>query len=64
VRISIVNILGQTVKVLSEKTWPRGRHHILWNGRDEQGIELSSGIYLIIFKTNRQSIIKRMELLR
>lgn len=64
VRISIVNILGQTINVVSEKTWSTGRHQVLWDGRDEQGVELSSGVYFIVFETGRQSIIKRMELLR
>jgi hypothetical protein len=46
VRLVVFNVLGQEVRVLSNGRLEAGFHRIVWNGRDERGRELASGIYL------------------
>ncbi|MCP4634843.1 MAG: T9SS type A sorting domain-containing protein, partial [candidate division Zixibacteria bacterium] len=43
--ISIYNILGQKVKVLENRLHNSGPHTAQWNGKDESGDLLASGIY-------------------
>jgi len=40
------------------------RHEITWNGRDEAGRELPSGVYLYQLESNGSTISKRMSLIR
>ncbi|MFZ5433099.1 MAG: T9SS type A sorting domain-containing protein [Calditrichota bacterium] len=64
VRLSILNILGQEVAVLSDAIQSAGQHRVQWNGRDAMGNDLSSGIYLYRLETTSFQDIKKMILLR
>jgi hypothetical protein len=45
VRADICNILGQKVKTLVDGRQAAGPHSAVWDGRNERGEEVSSGIY-------------------
>jgi len=45
VQLRIVNLLGQTVKMFTPGKQSAGKHHIFWNGRNEQAQVVPSGIY-------------------
>ncbi len=64
VRLSIFNIVGQEVAVLSDAIQSAGQHRVQWNGRDAMGNDLSSGIYLYRLETTSFQNIKKMILLR
>ncbi|MFZ0392074.1 MAG: right-handed parallel beta-helix repeat-containing protein [Calditrichia bacterium] len=64
VRLTIFDILGRRVKTLFTGTSPAGLHVFHWNGRNDNGLPIESGIYFCRLQTgNRQQII-RMHLLR
>ncbi len=46
VRISIYNMLGQQIKVLEDKIHQEGLHKVQWNGKDENGNLMTSGVYM------------------
>ena len=52
VTIQIYNVLGQRVRTLLDREESAGRHHIQWDGRNNSGYELSTGIYFMRFKAN------------
>jgi hypothetical protein len=62
--IIIYNILGQKVRVLVDEDKLPGRYEILWDGKDDKGKEVSSGIYFYQLKTGGFKETKRMVLLR
>ena len=64
VKLIIYNILGQRVKTLINGFQKAGYKRIVWNGRDESGKEVSSGIYLYKIDTGRHSDIKKMVMLK
>jgi hypothetical protein len=64
VEIAVYNILGQKVRTLLEEYQTVGRHRMLWDGRDDGGKEVSSGIYLYRIRTSEFSQTKKMVLLR
>jgi PKD repeat protein len=46
VRINVFNTRGQLVRVLMNETKSTGRYTVEWDGRDERGAQMSSGIYV------------------
>lgn len=45
VSVEIFNVLSQRIRLLSHKLQGPGNFQVIWNGRDEQGRVMSSGIY-------------------
>jgi len=45
VKIIVWNVLGQKVKTLVEANLDPGRKSVKWDGRDEQGNPVGSGVY-------------------
>ncbi len=45
VRIDIYNYRGQLVKTLVNTDKAAGRHSVDWDGTDQQGMPVSSGVY-------------------
>ena len=66
VSLEIYNLLGQKVRTLVEGAKEAGSHSVIWNGRDESGKVLSSGIYLYRLKTEQGDFVqvKKMLLVR
>ncbi len=46
VRLTIFDLLGREVAELVNRVQPEGIHHIRWNGKDNRGNPLPSGMYL------------------
>ncbi len=65
VSLQVYNILGQKVANLLEQQLAPGKHEIRWNGKNQHGQELPSGIYIYVLRINeRPAIRKKMILLR
>ncbi|MFC1898619.1 T9SS type A sorting domain-containing protein [Candidatus Cloacimonadota bacterium] len=52
VDLLIFNIKGQKIKSLIKNEYTKGSHSIIWNGDDESGKLVSSGIYYYILNVN------------
>ncbi len=63
VEIVVFNVLGQQVATLLKAYQPIGRHQIQWNGRDQSGQTVSSGVYFIQLHTNKGRIKSRKVML-
>jgi ligand-binding sensor domain-containing protein len=62
--LKIYNILGQLVKTLvAEEKFP-GNYNIIWDGEDNSGKDVASGIYFYQLKTNDYTDTKKMLLLK
>ena len=46
VRLVIYNILGQPVRTLVDRFQAAERYQVSWDGRDQQGVSLPSGVYI------------------
>jgi len=60
VSINIFNEMGQLIKTLVKEEKLPGSYDITWNGQDEVGISVSSGIYFCQMKTEGFSSVKRV----
>jgi len=64
VDLRIMNIRGQTVRTLVDEEKSAGWYTVTWDGKNESGQQVSSGIYLYLLETNEGSILKKMTLIR
>lgn len=62
--VSIFNILGQRVKVLTHSYLPSGRHKIVWDGDDQFGNPVASGIYFCRLKSGNSVSCRKVVLLK
>nr|WP_321268662.1 T9SS type A sorting domain-containing protein [uncultured Sulfurimonas sp.] len=62
--VFIYNIMGQKVKTLVSEYMNPGVHNIVWDGRDESGNTVSSGVYICRLKMGEQAVTKQMMLLK
>jgi len=64
VRLSIYNLLGQEIRRLIDGEMEAGTHSVQWDGRDDSGRVLASGVYLCRFQAGDFTQTKRIVLLR
>ena len=64
VKLVIYNILGQRVKTLVNDAKSPGQYSAIWNGRNDAGVEVSSGVYLYLFKAGDFVETKKMIFLK
>ncbi len=64
VTLVIYNTLGQKVKTLMQGYLKAGTTSVNWDGKDQKGNTVSSGIYLYELKAGNQTESKRMVLLK
>ena len=63
--LSIYNIKGQKIKTLTHDEFATGSHSIIWNGEDEIGRPVSSGVYLYKLNVNGKTVaVKKCLLLK
>ena len=64
VRLEIFNISGKRIRTLVSETQSAGYHEVMWNGKDEQGVQPGSGVYLIRLVTRHETVIRSVLLLK
>ena len=64
VSLQIFNLSGQVIRVLTEQFHIAGRYEYLWDGRNDRGQPVSSGLYLVRIQTVDAHAIRKMTLLK
>ncbi|MCB5234619.1 MAG: C25 family cysteine peptidase [Candidatus Cloacimonetes bacterium] len=64
VEIDVYNLKGQHVKKLVNRRVDAGTHSVVWDGRDNGGRSVSSGVYLYRMKTDKGNESKKMLLMK
>ena len=52
--LTVINLKGQKIRSLKNKILSAGKHYAVWDGKDDQGNEISSGVYF--FKLNGDDV--------
>ena len=63
-RLQIYNLLGQKVVRLREEFLPAGGHTAMWDGTDQQGHAVRSGIYFARLTTGSEEFVRKIALVR
>lgn len=64
VRVRILNVLSQEVRLLVNAHQPAGAQEIVWDGRDDYGKKLASGTYLYLIDIGEVQEMKKMALVK
>ncbi|NOX38887.1 MAG: T9SS type A sorting domain-containing protein [Calditrichaeota bacterium] len=64
VDLSIFTITGQRIRTLVRGERSAGRYRVQWDGRDERGQPVSSGVYFYRLKAGTREQVRKMILLR
>jgi thiol-disulfide isomerase/thioredoxin len=64
VDLAVYDLGGRKVAQLAGDVQSAGSHSVIWNGQDDNGKAVSTGIYFYRLQTNEQSVTKRMTLLK
>ncbi len=64
VRLTVFNILGERVKVLVERELAAGKYRVEWDGTNDNGRPVASGVYFYAFRAGDRILSRKMLLLR
>jgi len=64
VKIDVYNVEGQLVKSLVNADLNAASHSVTWNGQDEAGKNVSSGIYFTKISTGKKSAVHKTMIIR
>jgi len=64
VRLIIYNARGQIVRTLVSKEQSANYYSVTWNGRNDKGMKVSSGIYIYYFKAGNFETVRKMILVK
>jgi hypothetical protein len=62
--LCIYNIMGQRVRTLVDEMMQPGSHEVIWDGRNDRGWEVSSGVYFCRLQADGLTDCRRMLLLK
>ncbi|MCD4828212.1 MAG: DUF1565 domain-containing protein [Candidatus Cloacimonetes bacterium] len=64
VSVRVYNARGQLVRTLVDGDMPAGYHDIVWDGRDNHGSAVGSGVYLCRMQAGSNSRVRKLLLLK
>ena len=64
VRLQIYNVVGQVVRTLVAEPQTAGRYQVRWNGMDDRGVPVSSGIYFYQVSAGKFEDVRKLMLLK
>lgn len=64
VELDIYNLNGQLVRSLANETQKAGSHKVSWDGRNAKGQMIKNGLYLYRLKSEGQSAVKKLLIVR
>ena len=64
VSVMVFNIAGQRVRTLLDEVMPAGSHTLTWDGTNDMGEALASGVYLYRVVAGNETLTRKMTLLR
>jgi hypothetical protein len=64
VKLSIYNLLGQVIKLLTNSFQNAGEYTLVWDATDNENNPVSSGIYFYRLETSNNTLLKKMVFLK
>jgi len=64
VKLTVYNVLGQKVAELINENRVQGFHSIIWNGKNQLGSQVASGVYIYRLEAPMGTVAKKMLLIK
>lgn len=64
VTLTVIDVLGRTVRTLTDGEVVPGPRSVPWDGRDRAGVPVAAGVYLCVLRSGQEILTHRMLLLR
>ncbi|MCE5248904.1 T9SS type A sorting domain-containing protein [bacterium] len=64
VMVDIYTITGQKIRCLLSETLPAGKHAVVWDGKNEAGSAVSSGVYFVRLEAGKEFLSHRITLMK
>ena len=64
IRITVINLLGQEITELVNGWRDIGRHEVQWQGQDNHGRPVATGMYFSVLSDGHKTIVQKMLLLK
>lgn len=64
IRLQVLNTRGQVVRRLIDRVESAGRYSMVWDGRNEAGGEVATGVYLVLLMTPEGTYSRKVLLVR
>lgn len=62
--VKVYNIKGQLVTTLADDTYGPGKHTLFWDGDDQSGSQVASGIYLVRIQSKAAATTRKLILMK
>ncbi|HEU4725894.1 MAG TPA: S8 family serine peptidase [Candidatus Eisenbacteria bacterium] len=64
VSVRVHDVSGRRVRGLAEGSRPAGRHRVTWDGRDDRGLSVASGVYYLVVSVDGLAVTRKVTLLK
>ena len=64
INLSIYNVAGQKIREIISDEMINGKHNVIWDGMNDKGKIVSSGVYLVNLKSENYSVSKKIQLIK
>jgi len=64
VRIFLYNMMGEEIRPLVDEIKKAGSYEVIWDGRDENGLPVASGVYILCMRVGGFSQVRRILLVQ
>lgn len=64
VRLEIIDLRGRLTRRLVDRSLPAGDHVVAWDGRDQRGRPVSSGVYLYRLSAGHEQQVRKLTVIR
>jgi hypothetical protein len=64
VQLWIVDVSGRRVRTLVDELQTPGSRDVVWNGHDDEGSAVASGVYFSVLEAGKQRLTKKLVLLK
>ncbi|MCP4726984.1 MAG: T9SS type A sorting domain-containing protein, partial [bacterium] len=62
--LKVYDLLGREVKTIASGNYPKGTHRLSWNGTNELGSPVGSGVYICRLKAGNRTQFRKMVMIK
>ncbi len=64
VKLTVYNTMGKEVRSLVNTNKNVGKYNVVWNGKNNSGVNVPTGIYFYKLQSNNKTLVKKMMLMK